>query len=324
MQDFFAAPDEKLKQTARALRRILKERGWRDAKMIPTTKHLLIFATRPDGKKLRFCSCFPGESSTFACLIANDKIASYEMLKTVDAPQPDTALLSEDEEEKKAQLQSFLERYGKIVVKPVDGAHGQNVKTNITNIDEALLAAKVCEKEGVKQNALVQEQLESNQVEKRVICIGYKYIAAYERIPARVTGDGEHTIMELIAIENRDLRGEAYSGKPAKIDVAKAEDYLKAEGVDFNYVPTAGEKVRVSPTCNSGMGGTNEESDITLEQIELSEEIARAVELPVVGIDFYGNKVIEINAGPSLYYPTGDDESANRCVEAYADYLEKL
>lgn len=324
MQDFFAVPDERLKQTARALRRILKERGWQDAKIIPTAKHLLIFATRPDGKKIRFCSCIPNESSSFACAIANDKIASYEVLKTIGAPQPDTMLLSDNEEERRGQLESFLERYGKIVIKPVDGAHGRNVETDITNIDDALVAAKACEKDDVKQNALVQEQLERGQIEKRVICIGYKYIATYERIPAQVTGDGEHTIMELIALENRDLRGEAYSGKPAKIDASKAEEFLKIEGIDSGQVPAAGEKVRVLATCNSGMGGTIEESDITPEQIELSEKIARVAELPVIGIDFYGDKIVEINAGPGLYHLTGDEESANKCVEAYADYLENI
>ena len=71
------------------------------------------------------------------------------------------------------------------------------------------------------------------------------------------------------------------------------------------------------------MGGTVEETIFDPEQIALAEKIAKVAELPAVGIDFYGDKVIEMNAGPMLYYPTGD-ESATKCVKAYADYLEKI
>lgn len=55
----------------------------------------------------------------------------------------------------------------------------------------------------------------------------------------------------------------------------------------------------------------------------ISEKIAKVAQLPVIGIDFYGDQVIEFNACPSLYYPTRN-ETATKAVTKYIDYLEQL
>ena len=56
---------------------------------------------------------------------------------------------------------------------------------------------------------------------------------------------------------------------------------------------------------------------------KLSEKIAREFELPVIGIDFFGEDVIEVNSGPSLFYPTGD-KSSTICVEKYVEMISKM
>ena len=322
MKDFYAIPEKELRQTARVMRRLMQERGWRDAKMVEAGAHNLIFATRPDGKAMRFCSCFPGTSTVFACDIADNKLASYEVLKEAGVPQPETLQLSDDETEMCQQLTDFLARHERVVVKPIDGAHGHGVVTGITDVDEAVVAAKDCNIDK-KENALVQEQLPDGQVEVRSICIDYKFIAAYERIPAAVTGDGVHMVPDLITIENETMRDEPYYGKMPKIDVEAAEHYLDSIDYDRSYVPAEGEKVRVMSLCNIGMGGSVKEFELSPEKIELSERIAKAVDLPVIGIDFLGDMVIEINAGPALHWPTGDG-SEDKCAEAYIEYLERI
>ena len=318
MEDFYAIPEDELRYTARFLRKEMRERGWGEASAVRTAKNILIFATRPDGKKIRFCSCIPGETTSFAAKLADDKLATCVLFEQEGIPQPETVYLSRDEQKARERLMQLLEKHPKIVVKPVDGAHGRGVVTNIENVETAMDVVA-----SYDSGAIAQEQLQDGITEVRAICIGGKFIAAYKRIPATVTGDGEHNIIELIAKENREVRVEAYQGDLAKIDVDAAERYLREKKIDISRIPEAGEKVRVMAMCNVGMGGTVEETIFDPEQIALAEKIAKVAELPAVGIDFYGDKVIEMNAGPMLYYPTGD-ESATKCVKAYADYLEKI
>lgn len=320
MQDFFAIPDDDLRWSARYLRKELQRRGWTEGKYLRSKAIGIIFAKRPDGKEVRFCSCFPYETTVIASRIADDKILSYEVLKSAGVDQPETVLLSDDEAEMRQQISEFLAKYPKIVIKPVDGAHGWGVVTGVTDIEEAVAAAKACnELEG--HNAMMQEQLPDGQKEVRTICIDGKFVAAYERIPAAVTGDGVHSVMELIDIENETIREAAYHVGLPRIDVEAAHRYLKEINFDNSVIPAAGEKVRVMGICNVGMGGTVKEVELSPEKIELSERIAKVTDLPVLGVDFLGDKVIEINAGPALYWPTGDGNE-DKCVKVYADYLD--
>ena len=64
-------------------------------------------------------------------------------------------------------------------------------------------------------------------------------------------------------------------------------------------------------------------SQIPAEQRELSERIARHLELPVIGVDFYGDYVIEVNAAPALYQPV-QTAGATSCITKFLDYLETL
>ena len=313
-------PEEELRHTSRALRRVFLKRGWRDVKVI-RDENMLFFATRPDGKQIRFGSSTPETMPLSSAKIADSKIASYFLMEQIGVPQPETVWLSENSEEWEGQLRELLKKYSRIVVKPTMGAHGNGVKTNITTIEEALEAAHECKGGHARAGVIAQEQLDDDVFEVRVICIDYKVIGACERVPAMVTGDGEHSILELIELENREMRGEAYMGKPARIDIEEARHYLVSNNIDVMSVPAVGEKVRVLQICNVGKGGTMRHVELSHEQAELSEKIAKAFQLPVIGVDFFGDKVIEVNASPSLYCPTGDDW-ANECVEKFVDYLE--
>ena len=75
---------------------------------------------------------------------------------------------------------------------------------------------------------------------------------------------------------------------------------------------------------NIGRGGTVEDETDTfpLEKKALAEKIAKTLDLPVVGIDFFGDYVLEVNASPSLYYPL-DGPRADFGVEKLVDFLEQ-
>lgn len=318
MINYYDLPKESLPMSMRILREVLQERGWKAEKFCAEGWNNLVL-TRPDGKQLRVASSTPPTTSVFAQRIAEDKLATCAVLDTIDVPHPETVAVRES-----ADALPLLQKYGRIVVKPVDGAHGLGITTNITTEEQLVQAVEKAVAASVELGyALAQPHLTTAAPELRIICIDYQFVLAAARIPARVTGDGKHSVAELIDLENQTLRAEAYTSNLAYIDCESALVYL---GEKATYVPAQGEKVQVSAICNVGQGGTVEDySDrITPEQKAQAELIARTMELPVIGIDYFGDQVIEVNACPSLHYPFAESEKARRCIEEYVNYLERL
>lgn len=320
-EDFDNIPESDVPQGRAALKRVLKKRGWKNIKILYTNK-LFIVATRPDGKEIRFCSEIPPTTSYNAATIAGDKFATYAFLKDIpNVKQPETLLLKfPNEPEKELNLcQKLLENYSTIVLKPINGSHGNNVCMNIKDVESVKKAIAKIRNTDRMLPIVAQQQLESGH-DARAICINYKFIAAYSRTPAEVTGDGKHTLAELIDIENNTIRTDAYFSDLSKINKDVALDYLKGQ---TEYVPKAGEKIQVIPVCNTGQGGTIKEitNDFPEEQKCLSERIARYLELPLIGIDFLDNYVIEVNKSPALFH---EKDGHTICLEKLAEYLETI
>lgn len=300
----------------RHLRKILKERGWKAQKLCLESENNLIL-TRPDGKEIRVASSTPPTTSVYALRLADNKMMSYALLAGLGVKQPETVVVRTAEES-----WPMIEKYGSIAIKPIDGAHGNGVTVGVKTSEEAAKAIEVASANSPLMGlAIAQPQLPVDELEVRAICIDYKFVMAVARIPAQVTGDGEHNIRELIELENSTIRMAPYQGELAYINLGMAEKFL---GERITEVPAAREKVRVVASCNVGQGGTavDYSEKFSPEMREMAEKIARAAELPVIGIDFYGDEVIEVNACPSLYYPVGP--TATRVVEAYVDYLSTL
>lgn len=317
MIDYYSIPENELPMSMRFFRKRLKASGWRAEKLCAESQNNLIL-TRPDGVVVRVASSTPPTTSVYALRLADNKMMSYELLSELGVPQPETIAVRTAED-----ILPMLEKYGTIVIKPIDGAHGNGVTVGVQDLAQAKVAIeKAVAASPEMQLAIAQPQLPVDELEQRIICIDYKFVVAVARIPAQVTGDGQSTIRELIEHENATIRTKPYQGELAYIDPEAAERFL---GESINTVPAAGEKVRVVASCNVGQGGTAEDYSAALpaERRELAEKIAQAAQLPAVGIDYYGDQVIEINACPSLYYPTGD-ESAWRAVDAYIEYLAKI
>ena len=63
--------------------------------------------------------------------LADNKLASYSLLEQLGVSQPETLVVKSPED-----AQRLLDKYGTIVIKPVDGAHGRGVTTGITQPDQ--------------------------------------------------------------------------------------------------------------------------------------------------------------------------------------------
>lgn len=314
MVDFYSIPSDELPMTMKALQRRAKERGWPKINKLYHPGPSILFATRPDGKEVRIFAAIPPTSSDFACNIARDKLATYNLLKTVNAPQPETI------DAVHGDLENFVKEQGKVVIKPTFGAHGRDIYTNVTDPEEATKIVAELAPRCEQGSVIAQKQVAFDGDEIRAIYINGEYVVAFERIPAAVTGDGEHSVAELIDIENRTIRTEAYKSNLAFINKEKALKYL---GEQADSIPEQGVKVRVSPTCNIGMGGTVKTVELPAPQRAVATRVAKVTELKVVGVDFFGENILEINSSPSLYMPSGD-ESADLAVRKYLEYLESI
>ena len=317
MKDFYAIKEKDLAVTARTVRRLMQERGWPSARAVETNEGWMVWATRPDGKEVRFRSAEPETTSSFAHMLAEKKFLTYELLTELGVAHPETM-----QNPAETEMRELLERHNSLVVKPADGAHGNGVTVGVRELDAAKQAVKKARENSLSGEVLVQEQLVGDEPEVRVICINYKFVVALERIPAAVTGDGEHTVAELIEIENRELRTEAYQSRLAYIPREAALEYLGERAAE---VPAAGERVRVVAMCNIGQGGTTRDmsAEWTTEMRAEAEAIARKFQLPVIGVDYLGTNVLEVNSCPSLYY-NSDGNSATVAAEKYVEYLETI
>jgi len=249
-------------------------------------------------------------ASTTGCIavdIACDKEETKNLLGAAEIPVPKGRIVY-GEEGLLAAIESI--KYP-IVTKPVDGNHGKGATTNITNWEDAVKGLEAAKK--YSRGIIVEKFITG--LDHRVLVINYKFIAAAIRKPAAVTGDGVHTIDELIDITNQDPRrgyGHEKTLTSIKIDQFTL-DILEQKNLTLDSILPHGEELWLKPTANLSTGGTA--TDITdlvhPDNIFMCERIAKIIGLDICGIDIMaetlsepvsesGGGVIEVNAAPGF------------------------
>ncbi|MBU0487106.1 MAG: acetate--CoA ligase family protein [Bacteroidetes bacterium] len=206
-----------------------------------------------------------------------------------------------------------------VVVKPVAGHKGQGVTTGIETEAEVRKAynniIKQAKVEGIQfEGALVQNQIYGT--DHRLISVEGKFVAALERVPAFIVGDGEHRIKDLIDIENqKEIRLDNARSPLCKIKIDdNLMDYLKIQSLTLDSIPKAEEKIILRRVANISAGGVsvNVTEKMHPLNIKLVEDIASFFNVKCMGIDVLvadiskpwteGNfGIIEINAGPGVF-----------------------
>lgn len=203
-----------------------------------------------------------------------------------------------------------------VAVKPVAGHKGIGVTADVQNAEELRFAY------GRAINAIPEEQRIQVIVEKsikgsdfRLLCVNGRFVAATERRPAFVVGDGYSTIAELIKRENR---------KPARIDSPTSplgkiqwddamEMYLEEQGLSTDSVLEKDHTVYLRKVANLSAGGLSIDATPTVhpDNIILAQDIAQHFRLTCLGIDVIALSlakswksgdfgIIEINAAPGI------------------------
>ncbi len=199
---------------------------------------------------------------------------------------------------------AFLERHGRVVVKPARGEQGAGVAVDLSTPEEMRAAIERARR--VCDRVLIEELVEGEDL--RLIVIGFELVAAALRRPACVVGDGRSTLAAHIDALSR-RRGAATSGESRVPLDAETERCLAAAGYGFDSVPPQGATVNVRRTANLHTGGTIHDvtSELHPALAEAAVAAARALDIPVVGLDFIvgsvdgpGYAAIEANERPGL------------------------
>jgi cyanophycin synthetase len=257
--------------------------------------------------QLRVQATVASTTSSIAVEIACDKEETKNLLEASEIPVPRGKIIYDEED-----LKAAIDKIGyPIVTKPVNGNHGKGATTNIRTWEDAVVGLKAAKVYG---RAVICERFITG-FDFRVLVINYKFVAAALRTPAAVTGDGKHTIQELIDIVNSDPRrgyGHEKVLTAIKIDHF-TNDMLEKKGYTLETVLANKEELWLKPTANLSTGGTA--TDVTdfvhPTNVFMCERIARIIGLNICGIDIMasdlstpitenGGSVLEVNAAPGF------------------------
>jgi cyanophycin synthetase len=260
------------------------------------------------GKHLRLIqAAMTDGTSAIGVELAGDKDMTKARLARASIPVPAGEVVRTEEE----AVAAMSTVGAPVVVKPLDGRQGKGVSLNLSTPEEVRAAFRIAQE--FSPDVLVEEMYEGRNY--RVLVVGYQMAAASERIPCHVTGDGAHTVAQLIDIENSNpLRGEGHEKPLTKIkkDDEILRTFMQKEGWSMDDVPEEGERVSLCAGMNLSTGGTAK--DVTDEVHptvrSLCERAARLMGMDVCGIDLVvrdvaepdggGGGVIEVNAAPGL------------------------
>lgn len=271
--------------------------------------------------QMRFQATITNKTSHIAVDIACNKEATKRMLEAASIPVAGGGICTDETE-----LEEIIAKIGyPIVLKPLDGNHGKGASINVTNFEDAKAGLEFAQKYG--RRVIVEKFITG--FDFRVLVIDNKVVAAAQRVPAHVKGNGKNTIQELIDTENLDpRRGYGHENVLTEITVDRdTTDLLAKMEYTLETVPQQDEIVYLKSTANLSTGGTS--VDVTdmmhPENIFISERIARVIGLDVCGIDIMaenltqplkenGGVILEVNAAPGFRMHLAPSEGLPRNV----------
>ncbi len=254
-----------------------------------------------------------GKTKCIGVDIACDKGLVKELLAESGIPVPKGGIARTEKE----ALEIFGRMNSAVVIKPFDGNQGKGVALNLASKEEISRAFEVALNFSPK--VIVEKFIEGKHY--RLAVVGNKVVAAAERIPAFVVGDGHSSIKELIEIVNLDpLRGEEHEKPLTRIKIDPvAIMVLAKKGFSPESVPGEGEVVYLRENANISTGGIaiDVTGKVHPETIELVLRAVQLIGLDVAGVDLVARDIgaplnpangaiIEVNAAPGIrmhHYP---------------------
>ena len=273
--------------------------------------------------QMRFQATITCKTSNIAVDIACNKEQTKKMLNEASIPVAKGDICYDEED-----LQETIDDIGyPIVIKPLDGNHGKGASINVTNWDDAVKG--LWHAKEYSRRVIVEKFITG--FDFRVLVINNEVVAAAQRVPAHVVGNGKNNIQELIDITNEDpRRGYGHENVLTEITIDKStERLIKNAGYTLDSVLTENETLYLKSTANLSTGGTS--VDVTdlmhPENVFIAERISRVIGLDICGIDIMapnltqslkenGGVILEVNAAPGFRMHLAPSEGLPRNVAA--------
>jgi D-alanine-D-alanine ligase-like ATP-grasp enzyme len=223
----------------------------------------------------------------------------------------------------------YAQRLGfPVIVKPNSGSKGtavakvQNKKTFYSSLAAIFRRDRV---------ALVQKVVYGHDF--RLVVLDDRVISAYERFPLSVLGNGRHTIIQLLAIKQRQFVA-ASRDTQIKSDDPRIAEKLIRQGLDFDSIPKIGERIYLLDNANLSTGGDSiDVTDVVHPGFQkIAVKLTRDMGLRLCGVDLMiegdiGRApgkywVLEVNAAPGLDHYAQTGKKQEQIVEDL--YLQVL
>ncbi|MDP4158590.1 MAG: cyanophycin synthetase [Bacillota bacterium] len=246
-------------------------------------------------------------TSSIGVDIACDKEMTKKILSEGGVPVPWGYIVKTEEE----AIQAFQDMETPVVIKPLHGNQGKGVTIRLTSAAEVRAAFRVAQTYG--DWVIIEEYIVGQHY--RLVVVGDRLIAAAQRIPAHVCGDGSSSIEELVARANADpRRGDDHEKELTKIKIDPVVVLtLSQKQMTLASVPEPGEVVYLRDSANLSTGGIAKDvTDLVHpDNVDLVVNTAKLIGLDVAGIDLiiediresYREKnghIIEVNAAPGI------------------------
>ncbi|MYZ46714.1 N-acetylglutaminylglutamine synthetase [Propylenella binzhouense] len=229
------------------------------------------------GRSIRCRESLSDLTSAVAMSICDDKAVTRRIVSGAGVKVPEQVEAGGGDD-----LAGFLERHGKVVVKPARGEQGRGVAVGLETMEEiedAVAAARA-----ISDRVVVESYVEG--LDLRLVVIDYRLVAAAIRRPARIVGDGRSTVRTLI--EHQSRRRAAATGGESRIPLdQETERAVRSAGYGLDDVPPPETEITVRKAANLHTGGTIHDvtDEVHPELVAAAVKAARAIEIPVVGID---------------------------------------
>ena len=277
-------------------------------------------------KQRRIWTAETDRTSAIAEGISRDKDLTKKLLAMCGVPVPEGQVVDSPAAAWVAAQEIGLP----VCVKPSNGNRARGVSLDLSTQNEIETAYDIALAQG--RDVIVERFVRGS--EHRLLVVGDRMIAACRGEGASVTGDGQHTVRELVELQiNSDPRRGSVGNLPLELVVLADNSpevlELARQGMTVDSVPAVGQSVLVKRTGNM----TTDITDVVHPEVVAQAVLAaRVVGLDIAGVDVVAKDigqplgtqgvVVEVNAGPSLLMHLNPAEGQPRLVgQAIAEHL---
>jgi D-alanine-D-alanine ligase-like ATP-grasp enzyme/acylphosphatase len=239
--------------------------------------------------------------------IGTDKARAKDYLLKANVPTPEGFTFNKAMEID-VVIKKALELGFPLVIKPTLGSLGKGVVTDIRTEEYLRESIAYCFSEFDYEDFIIERHVEGEDV--RVYVIEDEVVGAIKRTPANVTGDGKHSIDELIDQKNEKRKLNLQTSTRLIKKDKSLTKFLNNQSLTLEYIPEKGKTIFLKGQSNISSGGDSVDATNKISTVIKKTAVQAVKEIPGLnhaGVDLIVNDdgafIIEINstAGISLH-----------------------